>query len=262
MYQPFLIAPFDQYMLYCYKGGMFMSRLIELSGKVFGNLKVLFRDKEKKGGNAFWVCKCACGVNKSVRANHLLSGGTKSCGCLRERDLTGLKFNSWTVLKRIEKENPKDWNGNKYLCRCDCGNEKELLGGSVVSGASKTCGCWQIKDAKTTALQSLFTHSKNQAKRRKIDFCLTKELFAKLTESNCAYCGDFPSQQFNVKYSKILNEERIFLYSGIDRVESSKGYTKDNVVPCCRKCNVGKHSLSLFEWKVHLKKICTHLGIL
>ena len=30
-----------------------------------------------------WVCKCACGNEILVRACHLLSGNTQSCGCLR-----------------------------------------------------------------------------------------------------------------------------------------------------------------------------------
>ena len=260
-YQPFLIAPLNNPMLYYYKGGMIM-RLKELSGKVFGNWKVLFRDKENKGRAAFWKCECVCGTKKSIRSGHLLSGDSKSCGCLRERDLTGLKFNSWTVLKKIEKENPKEWLGNKYLCRCDCGNEKELLGGSITSGASKTCGCWQVKDTRDTALQSLYSASRNNAKRRGIDFELSKEHFIELSEKSCSYCGDSPSQLFKVRNTKTTKSPREFFYTGIDRIDSSKGYTESNSASCCYKCNFSKHSMSVDDWKTHLIKICNHLGLL
>ena len=241
---------------------MIMSRLINLSGKVFGSWKVLSRDKESKGTNARWICICKCGTKKSVRSNHLLSNGSKSCGCLRERDLTGLKFNSWTVLNKIRKENLSEWSGNKYFCRCDCGNEKELLGGSLTTGASKTCGCWQVKDTRETALQSLFSATKNNAKRRNIEFSLSKEYFIEISEKCCNYCGGYPSQKFKVKNTKTTKVNREFIYIGIDRVDSREGYTKKNTVPCCSKCNFSKHSLSLDKWKIHLKKVCMHLGIL
>jgi 5-methylcytosine-specific restriction endonuclease McrA len=28
-----------------------------------------------------------------------------------------------------------------------------------------------------------------------------------------------------------------FLYSGIDRKDNEKGYTEENCVPCCKRCN-------------------------
>lgn len=36
-----------------------------------------------------------------------------------------------------------------------------------------------------------------------------------------------------------------YVYGGIDRVDSSKGYTVDNCVSCCRECNVSKGTMSL-----------------
>lgn len=35
-------------------------------------------------------------------------------------------------------------NNNKkvlWLCKCDCGNEKKIVGGNLRSGGSKSCGC-------------------------------------------------------------------------------------------------------------------------
>lgn len=239
-----------------------MSRCVDLTGRRFGNWNVLYRDMTTIGSNARWMCRCDCGVEKSVRSNHLISGNTKSCGCLRERDLTGMKFNSWKVLKKISKQYPQEWHGNKYLCICDCGTERELLGGSLTTGASKTCGCSQIKETKDTALQSLFNGTKNNAKRRKIDFSLSKEYFAILSEKPCSYCGSLPEQRFNVKKTKMSTQQRKFFYNGIDRVDSSEGYTETNTVSCCKNCNFSKHSMSLDEWKAHIKKICKHLEIL
>lgn len=60
-------------------------------------------------------------------------------------DLAGQKFFRWTVLKfaGINKHQNTTW-----LCRCDCGKEKVLVGGQLRLGQSKSCGCWN-KEAVT-----------------------------------------------------------------------------------------------------------------
>ena len=52
------------------------------SNEVFGRLKVLFRG-ENIGKDCAWQCECACGNFCLVRTGCLISGATKSCGCLR-----------------------------------------------------------------------------------------------------------------------------------------------------------------------------------
>jgi len=57
----------------------------KLAGKKFGRLQVLkagISKKAKCGTRKFWVCKCDCGTTKSVITASLVSGKTKSCGCL------------------------------------------------------------------------------------------------------------------------------------------------------------------------------------
>ena len=52
-------------------------------GARFGRLLVIaVVDKEKR--EKTWLCKCDCGNTKIVQGNHLQSGATKSCGCLRK----------------------------------------------------------------------------------------------------------------------------------------------------------------------------------
>jgi len=61
-------------------------------------------------------------------------------------DHTGEKFGRWTVLKRVR---PKKWGCARYLCRCDCGTEKEISGAHLRLGQSKSCGCY-YKDMRRT----------------------------------------------------------------------------------------------------------------
>lgn len=50
----------------------------DLTDKTFGRLKVI-----RYLGNQLWECRCLCGNTVNVLSTNLLSGGTKSCGCLK-----------------------------------------------------------------------------------------------------------------------------------------------------------------------------------
>lgn len=53
-----------------------MPKIINLIGKTFGRLTVLRRF------HAYHVCQCACGKQTTVRTDRLVSGKTRSCGCI------------------------------------------------------------------------------------------------------------------------------------------------------------------------------------
>lgn len=55
----------------------------ELSGQKFGRLTVV-NQADNKSGRVCWKCECECGNIKTISAQTLLNGGTKSCGCLRQ----------------------------------------------------------------------------------------------------------------------------------------------------------------------------------
>jgi hypothetical protein len=53
-------------------------------------------------------------------------------------EMTNRRFGRWVVLREIGRNERKDV---LWFCRCDCGSEKVVLGGSLRKGASKSCGC-------------------------------------------------------------------------------------------------------------------------
>lgn len=57
------------------------------AGEKFGKLLIVGRDTASLSPR-MWVCTCECGVKKSVRADHLRSGRTISCGCHKVACLT------------------------------------------------------------------------------------------------------------------------------------------------------------------------------
>lgn len=53
-------------------------------------------------------------------------------------DLTGKKFGRLSVIERVA--NNKDGH-TMWKCRCDCGNERIIMGKSLCSGHTQSCGC-------------------------------------------------------------------------------------------------------------------------
>ncbi len=64
-------------------------RRAELEGKTFGRLRVQgLSDKYPERSSLYWICACQCGKTRVVDSWRLLSGTTKSCGCLHTDTIT------------------------------------------------------------------------------------------------------------------------------------------------------------------------------
>jgi hypothetical protein len=55
---------------------------------------------------------------------------------MRALELTGQRFGHYTVIRRLPNTKRSKW-----LCRCDCGERREVLGNNLTRGNSKGCGC-------------------------------------------------------------------------------------------------------------------------
>ncbi len=86
-----------------------MAKLIDHTGKIFHDWKVLSYVGRKNSGRPLWECKCICGIKKEVIADNLVRGLSKGCGCtksdkLRESKIThGMsdtdEYNIWLGIK-------------------------------------------------------------------------------------------------------------------------------------------------------------------
>lgn len=59
----------------------------------------------------------------------------------QQEELIGKKFNSLMVMSYHSKIK----YDKKYLCQCDCGNLKVVVGHKIKSGHTKSCGCLHFK---------------------------------------------------------------------------------------------------------------------
>lgn len=117
-------------------------------GNRYGKLVVLSRGENDNNGKARWYCQCDCGNIILARGTDLRRGKTKTCGCSSikaEQSLVGQRFGALEV---IEFTRRNDSNKLMYRCKCDCGNEIEVIGQHLKNGNTKSCGCYR-KQANT-----------------------------------------------------------------------------------------------------------------
>jgi hypothetical protein len=168
------------------------------------------------------------------------------------QDLTGQRFGRLTVVGRVPPKTEYEIKNYvpRWLCRCDCGKETTITVGSLRTGNTTSCGCYAYKikslpvgKASENAVLSNYT---TKCKRKNISFELTKEEFLELTRQNCFYCGRQPYQ-----IGRTRGNNGNYVYNGVDRIDSSKGYTLSNCVSCCGRCNKAKLAETqsdFFEW--------------
>lgn len=87
-----------------------------LSNSYFGFLKVVKPVGKTKDRHILWQCQCICGSYHNVSSRDLLSGHTKSCGCMKNEMIRAANtthgFRQYRNMPRIYKI----WLGMKERC--------------------------------------------------------------------------------------------------------------------------------------------------
>lgn len=250
-----------------------MGQFKDLTGQRFGNLTVLRYQSMGKDG-ALYLCKCTCGKEKVYAGARLPRISIYSCGCIKNP-----KNNTKAYLDRsriIDKLGHKQghltavkfegvWNRTAYwLCECVCGKTRTVPTTylkDIPQYANISCGCKNLKSPSfrsdsANILFKVYSAYKSDAKKRQLPFELDKYETIKLIQNPCTYCGDPAS---NTAVHRTTHE--VFNYNGIDRVDNTKGYTCDNVVPCCATCNRMKMTKTIEGFFEHVSKIYKHRNL-
>lgn len=77
-------------------------------------------------------------------------------------DLTGREFGRLIVVKLSRKQKVKNGSRLYWLCKCQCGNEKEIRGDHIKSLKTQSCGCLERENRERLA----FVKSHGQTKTR------------------------------------------------------------------------------------------------
>jgi hypothetical protein len=101
-----------------------LGRVTDLTGKVFGRLRVLSFAGRNRWRCALWLCECRCGQRKIVLGANLRKRirGVVSCGCVlhRQRDLSGTpEYATWggMIQRCADAGNPN--YGGRGIQVCD-----------------------------------------------------------------------------------------------------------------------------------------------
>lgn len=219
--------------------------------------------KQRFAMTRFWLCKCICETLVEVAEHNLVAGNTKSCGCRKIHRLSaGDKFNRLTV---VEQGPHKKFSSRSagyehtWVCTCDCGKTATVRAYALVSGTTKSCGCLAaevtgiVLPLGEAAFHTRVQKLKKMARERSISFELTQEQCRTLLTSECHWCGLLPDREY-VSTAQI-RKTGVFIGAGVDRLDSAKGYTLDNCVSSCQRCNCGKWTQTSEEFLEWIKTV-------
>lgn len=160
------------------------------------------------------------------------------------KDVTGKRFGRLIAIKRIPQQGLVPLT--HYKCQCDCGEFKVVEYKKLQNKHTRSCGCLQKESRfrKRSSNEDKYLNKKwcsyrGQAKRRELEWNLTKSQFASLVKDICFYCNSLSPTG----------------YVGIDRLNSKKGYYIGNCVSACFTCNYAKGTKSVKEFKKWIAKV-------
>lgn len=236
-----------------------MGQFQDLTGQQFGDIFVNSYNKESSIDKkcSMWNCKCVkCGhvsiksIQQLKRIIKLNSSGCPNCNGYW---LVGSKFGRWTVLERgQDRKYPK---GNKKIvwkCRCDCGTIGEVTTRDLITGHSKSCGCF--KNEKTAARNK--EKGKWNGDSGKEEYSLLFTIWNNM-RLRCEYASHPSYYRYGGRGIKVCSEwQDWFIFKewalthgyekglSIDRIDIDKGYTPSNCRWVTRKEQANNTSIN------------------
>ena len=192
------------------------------TGYKIGLLTITSYSHTKKYGSAiksirtYWNYHCECGCVGIIDSFRLSSNNAFSCGCQRGRKGKPRKGNKNIVVKKYKR-----------------------------------------KTRSGTRMQDIRYSYKRRANKKGIVFDLSSEVFWNKSNSNCYYCNQPPSQLVskNTTTKNKWSASKDWYRSGLDRIDSAKGYTDENTVACCDTCNYMKRELTQQQFISYIQTI-------
>lgn len=158
------------------------------------------------------------------------------------------KFGRLTVISKCP---PHKDHRSRYICLCECGSTKIIQERLLRNGDTKSCGCLCNKSFHDIS-GSFICQIKSNAKIRNISYDLSNiDLWNKyLSQSKrCALSG------LSIIFAQQMKNRRLKQTASLDRIDSSKSYTIDNIQWIHKDINIMKNSMSLQKFLEIVKLI-------
>lgn len=248
----------------------------DLSGNKFGNLLIIKRFYREGVPQVLWECLCDCGEVAVVYGSELFDRkgkkGRRCCGryCpyrrhINEKNmaLIGERFGNLTVTNREDDKVCTLQSGlvvrrKVWTCQCDCGRVRKFNQSDImrilakgIVGCDRDCPKRLLfkQGLKSNGFSVLFKEYKKNANTRGYSWNLEEQEFREITQGNCFYCGAVP-----------FRKKREYVFNGIDRKNNSIGYTCENCVSCCWRCNRMKGDLNVDDFMSSVTSVYLYLA--
>lgn len=148
-------------------------------------------------------------------------------GVLMRDNLIGKRFGKLVVVS----EYGKDSNGAMiWHCKCDCGNEKNVLANSLKRGRCTSCGCYNLE-----ILRNRATHGHSRKGHTSPTYSVWQSMLNRCENKNDPIYYYYGGRNIKVcdrwhDFANFLADmgERPSLSMSIDRIDNNKGYCKSN----------------------------------
>jgi len=101
------------------------------------------------------------------------------------------------------------------------------------------------RDGYASSFRRLYNSYRRRATKQRVEFTLTEKDFYELTSQPCYFCAAPPSRKADKR------AKNPYIYNGLDRLDSAKGYIPSNCCGCCWEHNDLKGRLPFTDFYRH-----------
>lgn len=144
---------------------------------------------------------------------------------MRHGNITGKHYGRLVAIEKVDNDRN---NHKRWLCKCECGNEATVLENDLVTGKTRSCGCYYKETRKTvskthggskTRLFHIWSSMRNRCENP------SHKDYGYYGGRGITVCDEWNEYE---AFSKWAYENGYADNLSIDRIDVNKGYSPDN----------------------------------